>query len=153
MMAKTSESQTAYFASTTVTLDIPEALYHRLQQAASVLQMSFSEIVLHALRAGSPPAWDDVPAEFQTHLAALDRLDNDALWRIVRSSKPEVNLERYQELLDRNADRGLTDSERRELEHLRTLADRHVLRKAHAAALLKWRGEQVPPSQLPGNVG
>ena len=143
MMAKTSESQTAYFASTTVTLDIPEALYHRLQQAASVLQMSFNEIVLHTLQAGSPPVWDDVPAEFQTHLAALDRLDNDALWRIVRSSKPEVNLERYQELLDRNADGRLTDSERRELAHLRTLADRHVLRKAHAAALLRWRGQQV----------
>jgi hypothetical protein len=149
MTAKTSESQATYFANTTVTLDIPEALYRRLQQAASVLQLSFNEVVLHALQAGSPPTWDDAPAEFQTYLAALDRLDNDALWRIVRSSRSELDLERYQELLDLNADGELTDAERRELEHLRTLADRHVLRKAHAAALLRWRGYQVPPPQLP----
>ena len=144
MTAKTSESQATY-ATNTVTLDIPEALYHRLRQAASVLQLSFNEVVLRALQVGSPPAWDDAPAEFQTNLAALDRLDDDELWKIVRRLGSELNVERYQELLDRNADGRLTDAERRELENLHTMADRHMLRKAHAAALLRWRGYQVPP--------
>jgi hypothetical protein len=147
-MAKISESQAAYVTNT-VTLNIPEALYHRLRHAATTLQLSFDEIVLRALQVGSPPAWDDAPAEFQADLAALYRLDNDALWNIVRSPAPELNLGRYQELLDRNADGELTDAERRELESLRTTADRYVLRKAHAAALLRWRGYQVPsPSPL-----
>lgn len=144
MTAKTSESQATY-ATNTVTLDIPEALYHRLRQAASVLQLSFNEVVLRALQVGSPPAWDDAPAEFQTNLAALDRLDDDELWKIVRRLGSELNVERYQELLDRNADGRLTDAERRELENLHTMADRYMLRKAHAAALLRWRGYQVPP--------
>jgi len=34
---------------------------------------------------GSPPRWDDAPAEFQADLAALDRLDDKALWYIARS--------------------------------------------------------------------
>jgi hypothetical protein len=148
MTTKISESQTAYGAKP-VTLNIPEALYHRLQQAAAALQLSFDEIVLHALQVGSPPAWDDVPAEFQTDLAALDRLDNDALWNVVRGPAPELDWERYQELLDDSAEGRLTDTERRELGKLRAMADRHVLRKAHAAALLRWRGYQVPPPSAP----
>ena len=148
MTTKISESQMAYGANT-VTLNIPEALYHRLQQAAAALQLSFDEIVLHALQVGSPPAWDDVPAEFQTDLAALDRLDNDALWNVVRGPAPELDWERYQELLDDSAEERLTDTEGRELGKLRAMADRHVLRKAHAAALLRWRGYQVPPPSPP----
>jgi hypothetical protein len=148
MTTKISESQTAY-GTNTVTLNIPEALYHRLQQAAAALQLPFDEIVLHALHVGSPPAWDDVPAEFQTDLAALDRLDNDALWNVVRGSAPELDWEHYQELLDRSAEGRLTDTERRELGNLRATTDRHVLRKAHAAALLRWRGYQVPPPSPP----
>jgi hypothetical protein len=126
-----------------VTLDIPAALYHRLQQAATALRISFNEVVLHTLQVGSPPAWDDVPAEFQADLAALDRLGNDALWNIALGSAEGLDWERYQELLNLNAERELTDAGRRELEDLRARADRHVLRKAHAAALLRWRGCQV----------
>lgn len=44
------------------------------------------------------------------------------------------------ELLDRNADGLLTPAEHDELERLREEADRFMLRKAHAAALLRWRG-------------
>ena len=147
-MAKIRESQAAY-AANTVTLSIPEPLYHRLRQAAAVLQLPFDEIVLHALQVGSPPAWDDAPIEFQTDLAALDRLDNDALWNVLRSSATDLDWERYQMLLDRCADGKLTDVEQRELGELRTMADRHVLRRAHSATLLRWRGCQVPPPTPP----
>jgi hypothetical protein len=40
------------------------------------------EVVLHSLKVGSPPAWDNAPEEFQTDLAALDRLEDEALWKI-----------------------------------------------------------------------
>ena len=43
----------------------------------------------------SPPRWDDAPAEFQADLAALDRLDDEALWRIARSRMTEADMERY----------------------------------------------------------
>jgi hypothetical protein len=128
----------------TVTLNLPEMLYRRLLQTAQATQRSLDEVVLHALQVGSPPAWNDAPAEFQADLAALDRLDDEALWHIVRSSRSKADMRRYQEFLDRHANGTLTDAERRKLDELRQEADRFVLLKAHAAALLRWRGYQLP---------
>ena len=72
----------------TVTLQLPENIYFRLQQAAQATKQSLEEISLRALQAGSPPDWDDIPAEFQADIAALDRLDDAALWRMARSKQP-----------------------------------------------------------------
>lgn len=137
----------------TVTLNLPEMMYRRLLQTAQATQRSLDEVVLHALEVGSPPAWNDAPAEFQADLAALDRLDDEALWRISRSSRSEADMRRYQELLDRHANGTLTDAERRELDELRLEADRFMLLKAHAAALLRWRGYQLPSPEPSSDVG
>ena len=131
----------------TITLQLPETLYTRLQQAARATHRSLDDVLLHAVQAGSPPRWDDAPAEFQTDLAALDRLDDEALWRVARSYKTEADMERYQELLDKNANDALSAEERDELVRLRVESDRSMLCKAHAAALLRWRGYQVPPAE------
>lgn len=131
----------------TVTLQLPESLYTRLQQAARATQRSLDDVLLHAVQVGSPPRWDDAPAEFQADLAALDRLDDEALWRVTRSRKTEADMERYQELLDKNANAILSADERDELVKLRVGFDRFMLRKVHAAALLHWRGHQVPPAE------
>lgn len=97
----------------------------------------------------SPPAWDDVPAEFQADLAAMDRLDDAALWQIARSRKSPAEMSRYDELLEQNQDGLLNDSEQLELQSLRQEADRFMLRKAHAAALLRWRGHRTITFYLP----
>jgi hypothetical protein len=128
----------------TVTLKIPEILYRRLQSTAQSTQRSLDDVILHALQVGSPPVWDDVPAEFQADLAAMDRLDDAALWQIARSRKTEAEMKRYDELLAQNQDGQLTPAEKQELQQLRQEADRFMLRKAHAAALLRWRGHTVP---------
>ena len=98
------------------------------------------------MEVGSPPAWETAPAEFQADLSALDRLSNAALWRIARARQTEADMRRYQELLDKNANGVISAAERSELTHLRTEFDRQMLRKVHAAALLQWRGQQVPPA-------
>jgi len=77
----------------------------------------------------------------------VDRLDDEGLWRIARSRKTEADMERYQELLDKNANGVLLAEERDELVRLRVESDRSMLCKAHAAALLRWRGYQVPPAE------
>jgi len=118
----------------------------RLQLVAQATQQSLTDVLLHAVRVGSPPGWEDVPAEFQADLAMLDRLNDDALWKIARSRQTEDDMLRYQELLDKIASKALTESERLELTELRTEADRFMLRKAHAAALLRWRGHLLPPA-------
>lgn len=130
--------------STAVTLDLPEALYHRLASAAKATQRPLSEVMLRALRAGSPPGWEDAPEEMHAELAALDRLDDDALYEIARERWPAADVDRYDDLLSRQDEGILSESERAELARLRDAHDRRTLRKAHAAALLKWRGRAVP---------
>jgi len=103
------------------------------------------EVMLHALQMGSPPIWDDAPPEFQVDLAAMDRLNDATLWQIARSRRTSDELVRYDELLQRNQDSLLTDREQLELQSLRKEAERFMLRKAQAAALLKWRGHRVIP--------
>lgn len=128
----------------TVKLDIPEFVYRRLENTAKAMRRSVEDVMLYALKVGSPPTWDDVPPEFQADLAVMDRLEDDALWSIARSKKEPAELQRYDELLARHQDNLLSDVEKQELQQLRIATDRFVLRKAHAAALLHWRGYTVP---------
>ncbi|MFZ1242131.1 MAG: hypothetical protein WAV66_22620 [Anaerolineae bacterium] len=125
-----------------ITLTLPEIIYERLRQAALAMRLPLDDVLVHALQVGSPPSWEDAPAQFQPDLAALDRLGDDDLWRIMRSTQLNQNWSRHHELLEENANGTITPSGRAELERLRTEADRFVLRKAHAAALLRWRGQQ-----------
>ncbi|MEK7787909.1 MAG: hypothetical protein AAB658_21095 [Chloroflexota bacterium] len=129
--------------SETVTLHIPENIYRRLTHTAQATRRSLEDVILHALRVGSPPAWDDAPAEFQADLANMDKLDDDSLWQIARSRKSPDEMKRYDVLLERNKNNSLTDAERLELAKFRTEADRFMLRKAHAATLLRWRGHDL----------
>lgn len=130
----------------TVTMQLPEDLYLRLQQTSKATKQSLEEILLRALQVGSPPTWESAPAEFQADLAALDRLDDAALWRMIRYRATDTQMERCQTLLDKNANETLSPDERTELTHLRTELDRRMLQKVHAAALLQWRGHQIPPA-------
>jgi len=127
-----------------VTLQIPEILYQRLLNTARATQRPLEEIMLHAIKIGSPPEWDNVPAEFQAEIATLDKLDDNALWQIALSQKTAADMKRYNTLLEGNQNDTLTDTERLELMALRQVADRFMLRKAQAAALLRWRGHRVP---------
>jgi hypothetical protein len=129
-----------------ITLPLPESLYIRLKQIADATEQSLIDIALRAVQIGSPPGWEDAPAEFQTELAALDRLDDTSLWHVARAHQSEADATRYQALLDNNAAGSLAVSERDELNQLRQAADRLMLRKAHAAALLRWRGHVIPPA-------
>jgi hypothetical protein len=127
-----------------ITLQLPDRLYQRLVNTALATQRPLEEVIVHALEVGGPPDWNDVPAEFQADLAALDRLDDATLWQIARSRKAVDEMTRYNELLERNQEGALTDAEQLELTALRREADRFMLCKAQAATILRWRGHQVP---------
>jgi len=128
-----------------IVLSLPEDLYLRLEQTAHATKQSLTDVLLRAVRTGSPPNWSAAPSVFQADLAALDRLPDDALWPIARSLHSAVETDRLQELLEKNADDDLTNAEQIELAGLVEAADRFMLRKAHAAALLQWRGHVMPP--------
>jgi len=130
-----------------VTVALPEHLYQRLQNTATATQRPLSDILIRAVEVGSPPGWEDAPAEFQVELASLDRLNDEALWRIARERHSEADMQRWQDLLDKNASGTLTHEEAAELAQMRTDADRLTLRKAQAAAVLRWRGHMLPPAE------
>lgn len=130
-----------------ITLNLPEHLFYRLQQTAQAMRQPLDAVLMRAVERGSPPTWDDVPATFQAELAALDRLDDESLWPIARARQTEDEFARYEELLERNANQGLTAAEQTELLALREAADLFMLKKAHAAALLHWRGYAIPPAE------
>lgn len=136
-------ASTTKMSSATITLALPEVLYQRLKGTALATKQPLEEVMLRALSLGSPPAWDDVPPEFQVDLACLDKMDDQALWQIAKSRRTEAEFVRYDDLLDRNAGGGITPAERVELERMRHEHDLFMLRKAHAAALLRWRGHPV----------
>jgi hypothetical protein len=128
-----------------IVLPLPEDLYVRLEQTARASRQSLTDMLLHAVRIGSPPDWSQAPAEFQPDLAALDRLGDEALWRIARSQRNAADIAQLHALLEKNADDALSADERLDLDVQVAEADRFMLRKAHAAALLQWRGHAVPP--------
>ena len=127
-----------------ITLQIPNYLYHRLVNTAQAVGRSLEEIMVHALTVGSPPDWTDVPEEFQAELTRLDHLDNDTLWQIAQSHQSSAEMKYYNQLLQKNQEEELTPTERLELEKLRYAADLFMLKKAQAAVLLRWRGERFP---------
>lgn len=124
----------------TVTLQIPELLHRRLVNTALATNRSLEEVMIHALKVGSPPNWEDIPDEFKADLAALDKLDDETLWKIAKSRKTAEEMERYNYLLEQNQNHNLTAAEQIELGRLRTETDRFMLLKSQAAALLRWRG-------------
>lgn len=127
----------------TITLELPDQLHQRLLSTAQATQQTLEAVILRALTVGSPPDWTDVPEEYQSDLAALDRLDDKALLKIAQASKSSEDMARYDELLDLNSEGTLTDTEQVELQNLRQESERFMLCKAHAASILRWRGHQL----------
>jgi hypothetical protein len=71
----------------TVTLKIPDEIYQRLELNAQATQRSIEDILALVLKVSSPPAWDDVPEEFQADLQGLDALTDETLHQLVSASE------------------------------------------------------------------
>jgi hypothetical protein len=127
----------------TVTLTIPDEIYQRLELNAQATQRSIEDILALVLKVGSPPAWGDVPEEFQSDLKTLDALTDKALHQLAHASKTSSELDRYDDLLELNATGNLSTAEQQELEALRKESERFMLRKAQAAVLIRWRDQKA----------
>jgi len=123
---------------------VPDELYERLHVAAASVRRPVDEVAARVLSAGLPPGTDDVPASMRDALRRLEAADDAALWEVWHSRLPDAQSFRHAALLEKNAAGALTAGERRELSRLRRSADQLLLKRAHAAALLRWRGHAVP---------
>jgi hypothetical protein len=91
-----------------------------------------------------PPPVATMPAEMQDELLELQSLPVRKLRQIAISQVPAAQQARHLELLEKNSAGTIIPEEREELAALRLSADRLMLRKAYAWAVLRWRGQPMP---------
>jgi len=127
----------------TVTLQVPPSVYQLAQRTAKATARPVEEVLAGVLAAAAPTS-ENLPPDIRMEIDALAELDDGALWKIARSVFSATRRRRYDELLDKNGAGTMTPDEREELKNLRLESERLMLRKAHAYALLKWRGHVLP---------
>jgi hypothetical protein len=89
------------------------------------------------------PTLDDLPADIADELAQLGYLTDAELWQAAHTALPLSDSERMQALLLKRQRDGLSVAEEREARRLAHRADRTMLVRAQAAALLKDRGHDI----------
>lgn len=129
--------------SQTVTLTLPDKLYRPVQRAAQATRQPVEKVLLTALEA-SLPSLDGLLTDLADELAQMETLDNDALRRTLLETVPIDQQQALEELLRRNQAGELTLVEQEQLASLQRAADGVMLRKAHAAVLLRFRGQRIP---------
>ena len=93
---------------------------------------------------------NNLPPELQGELVSLPSQSDQALLTVAQESVSSEQWRRHEYLLSKNQDGSLTKAERAELTQLRMAADRLVLCRSYALALLKWRGYTLS-GNLPGS--
>jgi len=128
----------------TVTVELSEQMYRRLQRAAEIAGKPIDEMAAQSLQESLPPLLDVIPPPFRADLQAMERLSDDELWQISRSQVEANDRRRWRRLMNKSHRSILTDRERQALVELRAAIDKVMFRKAYAYLLLKWRGHRVP---------
>jgi len=92
----------------------------------------------------APPAVDYAPLELQGELIAMQELTIEELLTIGQSQIPESQQELHLQLLEKNQNNQLSESDKLLLRSLRVSADYLMLKKAYSYELLKWKGYSLP---------
>jgi hypothetical protein len=123
----------------TLVLPIPHDIAERARVIAATTEQPVEQVLLEHLKtlAVQLPI---LPPDEQAELDARQHLSDDALWTMAREQMPSDVEARAHTLMDKNSRGTITDDEIAELEKLVERADRLMLRKAEAAAILKARG-------------
>lgn len=120
-----------------IILTVPEAISELARELALQADKPAEQILLeHLTTLGLPP----LPPDEQAELDALHHLSDDALWTIAREQMSDAVQARADVLLDKSSHRVLSEIEQVELDALVERADRLIVRKAEAAAILQGRG-------------
>lgn len=130
----------------TIALDVPQALYQRLKWLSEITHRPLDTLVLQVLDTNVPPLLAELPEAMQSELAALNEMTHEQLWQIAQSMFEGGQQTEYTQLREKQLERPLTGKEQKRLDELFHAANRHMLRKAYAAVLLKFREQALPPA-------
>lgn len=131
-----------------ITLNLPEILYRQVATKSQTEKRPIHDLLVETLVSNTPPEVEsDLPVALQLELKAMEALSDSALWAIAESSMNADKVALYDVLLDRHHEATLTAEGQNLLTRLREESDALMVRKAHAYALLKSRGHQLPTLQ------
>lgn len=133
--------------SETISLQLPDETLQRYRRGAHAARKILEEFLVERLSEALPPLAEDLPSPFDEELKRLEELDDEALWKVLRSQLPVTRQRQYSRLLNKQSEEILN---RQEKDRLHTLGDEArllTLKKAHAAMLLQWRGHTLPPPE------
>ena len=125
-------------------IQLPQPLYQRLQRLAELTNRPLESLVLQALDANISPLLEDMLEPIRKDVVALEKLVDAALRHVAQGGWSPVQSARYRTLLEKDRAGAITQFETATLEALYQEANHHMLRKAYANALLKWRGRRLP---------
>ena len=125
-------------------VELPESVFHQLTRIAELTNQSPEALAAQSITSNLPPSADNAPPQMQGSLLVMQTLPIDELLKIAHSQVPLVQQQRHMMLLEKNQLASMTAEERQELSDLRSAADRLMLEKAYAWAVLRWRGHRVP---------
>src|SRR6266540_1542450 len=124
----------------TVTLELPESVYRLAERTARATKRAVEAVLIDALKITLPPPLDNVPTELRKELEGLESLSDTQLLKVAKDRLAAARVRQYDQLLLKNQKGTISQRERERLTKLRQVADRIMLRRAHAYVLLKWRG-------------
>lgn len=136
-------------AVSTVLVQVPEALYRRLERAAVMTHRSVTDVLATTIEVVLPPT-PDLPSALADELVGMLWLSDAALQAATQPTFTPAQQQRLAELNDLVDDRPLTQQEQEESEGLLAEYQRSLLRRAQAFSILAQRGHQLPSyGQLP----
>jgi hypothetical protein len=122
----------------TITVTLPEATFHRLEQAAQLAHRSVDEMLattIDAILAVSP--------QLANEWAAMHLLSDEDLWQATQPALTPTQQERLHELNHLAGERALTKQELSEQIALLEAYQRSIVRRSQAIAILKLRGHTI----------
>lgn len=125
-------------------IELPDHVVRALKELAVQTHQTPEQLAALSVVGNLPPRLPDVSTISQAEFLAMQNLSVEELRQIASNQWPQAQHERQAELLDRNAEGTISAAERTELARLRDDADRHMLKKAYAWAVLRWRGYPIP---------
>lgn len=126
-----------------LTINLPDPVFQQLRTLAESTRQPLSDLVLQSIAGNLPPNVNDAPAEIQAELLQMQALNARELRKIAQAQMPHSQQEEHLRLLEKNSSGAISASEKARLSDLRNLADQLMLKKAHACAILRWRGKPI----------
>lgn len=91
-----------------------------------------------------PPPVDYASLDLQKELIEMQQMNHEELLAIANSRISPNQESLHLQFLERNQNNQLNESDRILLETLRINADKLMIKKAYAYAVLKWKGYAIP---------